>query len=103
VIECGTASTFADGLAARVAVPLAVEALAEVADRMLLVSEREIARAVGVYADAGIRAEGAAAAALAAVEQLGDVGDPLVLLVTGRNIDDELWRRACERPESFPA
>jgi hypothetical protein len=26
----------------------------------------------------------------------------LVLVVTGRNIDDELWRRAVERPESFP-
>lgn len=101
-VECESAATFADGLAVRVAIPLAVEALGEVASRMLQVSEREIAHAVGAFASAGIRAEGAAAAALAAVSQLEDLGDPLVLVVTGRNIDDELFRRACEEPESFP-
>jgi threonine dehydratase len=95
-------ATFADGLAVRVAVPLAVEVLGEVAERMVLVSERELAHAVGALADAGIRAEGAAAAPLAALPQLDDVGEPVVLVVTGRNIDDELWARARERPESFP-
>ena len=69
---------------------------------MVMVSERRIAEAVGEYAAAGIRADGAAAAALAAVPELGDVGDPLVLVVTGRNIDDELFTRACEHPDSFP-
>ena len=94
--------TFADGLAVRVAIPEAVDVLGEFASRMLQVSEREIARAVGAYAEAGIRAEGAAAAALAAVPHLEDVGDPLVLVVTGRNIDEELFRRACREPDSFP-
>ena len=95
-------ATFADGLAVRVAIPLAVEVLGEVATRMVLVSDRRIAEAVGEYASAGVRAEGAAAAALAAVPDLDDLGDPLVLVVTGRNIDDELFRRACEQPDSFP-
>lgn len=95
-------ATFADGLAVRVAIPLAVEVLGEVATRMVTVSERRIAEAVGEYAVAGIRTEGAAAAALAAVPDLGDLGDPLVLIVTGRNIDDELFTRACEHPDSFP-
>ena len=95
-------STFADGLAVRVAIPEAVEVLGEFASRMLQVSEREIARAVGAYAEVGIRAEGAAAAALAAVPQLDDVGDPLVLIVTGRNIDEELFTRASREPDSFP-
>jgi threonine dehydratase len=95
-------ATFADGLAVRVAIPLAVELLGEVATRMVTVSERRIAEAVGEYASAGIRAEGAAAAALAAVPGLDDLGDPLVLIVTGRNIDDELFTRACEHPDSFP-
>ena len=95
-------ATFADGLAVRVAIPLAVEVLGEVATRMVLVSERRIAEAVGEYASAGIRAEGAAAAALAAVPDLDDLGDPLVLVVTGRNIDNELFRQACEHPDSFP-
>jgi hypothetical protein len=26
-----------------------------------------------------------------------------VLIVTGRNIDDELWRRAVDAPDSFAA
>ena len=102
IVESERSSTFADGLAVRVAIPYAVGVLAEVTSRMLLVSEREIARAVAAYARAGIRAEGAAGAALAALSQLEDVEGPIVLVVTGRNIDDELWQRAVERPESFP-
>jgi len=102
IVESERSSTFADGLAVRVAIPYAVGVLAEVTSRMLLVSEREIARAVAAYAEAGIRAEGAAGAALAALSQLEDVEGPIVLVVTGRNIDDELWQRAVERPESFP-
>jgi threonine dehydratase len=102
-VECDRSSTFADGLAVRVAIPVAVEALGEFASRMLEVSEREIAYAVGAYADAGVRAEGAAGAALAALPQLDDLGDRLVLVVTGRNIDDELFTRVREQPDSFPA
>jgi threonine dehydratase len=101
-VSSDESSTFADGLAVRVAIPEAVEVLGEFASRMLQVSEREIARAVGAYAEVGIRAEGAAAAALAAVPKLDDVGDPLVLIVTGRNIDDEIFTRACREPDSFP-
>ena len=102
-VDCDRSSTFADGLAVRIAIPLAVEALGEFASRMLEVSERELAYAVGAYAEAGIRAEGAAGAALAALPQLDDLGDPLVLVVTGRNIDDELFTRVREHPDSFPA
>ena len=95
-------ATFADGLAVRVAIPEAVALLDRVVDRMLLVSEREMAHAIAAYSRAGIRVEGAAASALAALPQLSDVAGPIVLIVTGRNIDDELHRRALERPESFP-
>jgi threonine dehydratase len=101
-VESERSRTFADGLAVRVAIPLAVDVLGEVASRMLVVSEREIARAVGAYARAGIRVEGAAGAALAVLPQLEDVDGPIVLVVTGRNIDDDLHTRACERPDSFP-
>ncbi len=101
-VDCDRSSTFADGLAVRIAIPLAVEALGEFASRMLEVSERELAYAVGAYAEAGIRAEGAAGAALAALPQLDDLADPLVLVVTGRNIDDELFTRVREQPDSFP-
>jgi threonine dehydratase len=95
-------ATFADGLAVRVAIPFAVEALARAAQRMLLVSERELAKGVGAFEAAGLRVEGAAAAPLAAVPQLGDAPEPIVLIVTGRNIDDDLHARAVEQPETFP-
>ncbi len=101
-VESDRSTTIADGLAVRVAIPYAVDVLDEVADRMLLVSEREMARAVGAFDRAGIRAEAAAGAALAALPQLGDVNGPIVLVVTGRNIDDDLLARCRERPESFP-
>jgi threonine dehydratase len=101
VVESDRCATFADGLAVRVAIPLAVDVLGEVTSGMLLVSERAIAEAVGAYARAGMRVEGAAAAALAALPQVDGDG-PVVLVVTGRNIDDDLWRRACDDPESFP-
>jgi threonine dehydratase len=101
-VDCGSADTFADGLAVRVAIPLALDVLGEVVSRMLQVSEREIAQAVGAYASVGIRAEGAAAAGLAALPQLEEAADPIVLVVTGRNIDNELFTRAVEGPETFP-
>jgi threonine dehydratase len=100
-VDSSRCETFADGLAVRVPIPLAVRTLNEVADRMLRVSERSIALAVSACADAGIRAEGAAAAALAALEQLEDVGGQIVLVVTGRNIDDAVLARCREHPESF--
>ena len=102
LVTSDRSATFADGLAVRVAIPLAVGVLGKVASRMLLVSERELARAVGAYAAAGIRVEGAGGAALAALSQLEDVEGAVVLIVTGRNIDDELHARATTRPESFP-
>jgi len=100
--ESDRMATFADGLAVRVAIPEAVRALDAVLDRFLLVSEREMAYAVGTYARAGMRVEGAAAAALAALPRLTDVEGPIVALVTGRNIDADLHRRAVEEPETFP-
>ena len=101
-VECSRMGTFADGLAVRVAIPEAVELLNHSVDRMLLVSERAMAEAVRDLEGCGIRAEGAAAASLAALPQLGETPGPVVLVVTGRNIDDALHRRAVESPESFP-
>ncbi len=103
-VESDRMGTFADGLAVRVAIPEAVELVNGVVDRMLLVSERSMAEAIGAFHRAGIRAEGAAAAGLAALPQLPlpvDVGR-IVLVVTGRNIDEALHRRAVEDPGSFP-
>lgn len=101
-VECDRSATFADGLAVRVAIPSAVALVNRVADRFLLVSERELAEATAAYFRAGIRAEGTAAAALAALA-LVDAEGSVVLVVTGRNIDDELLRRTLDDPASFGA
>ena len=102
VVESERSSTFADGLAVRVAIPVAVRVLGEVVTRFVTVSERAIAEAVGAFDRVGIRVEGAAAAGLAGLRELEPVDGPVVVIVTGRNIDDELHSRAVERPESFP-
>jgi threonine dehydratase len=115
-VECDKSATFADGMAVRVAIPLAVEEVRHLGTRMMMVSEREIAHAVRDYAAAGIRVEGAAASALAAFRNTGwartagsddppfrmPEHEPTVLIVTGRNIDDDLHRRCVEDPDSFP-
>ena len=102
VVQSDESSTFADGMAVRVAIPVAVEALLDAADEMVEVSERSIAQAVGDFAAAGMRVEGSAAASLAGARAARErLAGPVVLIVTGRNIDDETWRRAVERPESF--
>lgn len=100
-VECDRMATFADGLAVRVAIPEAVALVNAVVDRMLLAPERAMAAAIGAFDRADIRAEGAAAAGLAVLPQLHDIEGPVVLVVTGRNIDDALHRRAVEDPESF--
>jgi threonine dehydratase len=101
-VPCDLMSTFADGMAVRVAVPLAVQELVRLGTPFVQVSERAIARGVGAFASAGLRVEGSAAAGLAALEEIDAVDGPVVLIVTGRQIDDELHRRAVERPETFP-
>jgi threonine dehydratase len=84
--------TIADGLAVRVAIPVAVEAIADAADEFLLVTEDELAAAVAAYARAGLRVEPSGAATLAALPRI-DVDGPIVLVVSGRNVDDELLAR----------
>jgi threonine dehydratase len=91
-VDSDRCSTFADGLAVRVAIPLAVEELNPLVQRFELVSEAELEHAVRAYAEAGIRVEGAAAAPLA-VALRESLPRPLVLIVTGRNVDDALYDR----------
>ena len=101
-VECDRCATFADGMAVRVAIPSVIEELRRGGYPMAMVSEREIAHAVRDYDAAGIRAEGAAGAPLAAFRKRPAQLEPTVVIVTGRNIDDDLHRRAVEDPDSFP-
>ena len=101
-VACSRMATFADGLAVRVAIPRAVQLMTRSVHRMVLVSERDIAYAIRDLAGVGIRAEGAAAAAIAALPHLPPPSGSIVAVVTGRNIDEALYRRAVEDPDSFP-
>lgn len=103
VVEVPAGRTIADGMAIRIAIPFAVERLRTTVDRMVRVSERAIADALGVCHEAGVRVEPSAAAALAAARATTELGDgPVVLVMTGRNVDDAVVERARERPASFP-
>jgi threonine dehydratase len=101
VATSDSAETIADGLAVRVAIPYAVERIQPVIARVMRVSERELALAIGRLAAAGIRVEASAAASLAGLDRLDAPPEPIVLVLTGRNIDDALFERACSAPETF--
>jgi len=75
------------------AIPLAVERLRTAVDLMLRVSEHAIAEALVACHDAGVEIEPSAAAAVAAVPQL-PAGGPVVLVLTGRNLDPAVLDRA---------
>lgn len=91
------ADTLADGIACRRPDPEALRAILAGADRIVRVTEREILSAMGWYfADAHNVAEGAAAAALAALWRERDAmrGRKAGLVLSGGNVDAGLYRRA---------
>jgi threonine dehydratase len=91
-VDSDRCATFADGLAVRVAIPLAVHELNGLIHRFELVGEDELEAAVRAYVKHGIRVEGAAAAPLALALR-EELPRPLVLIVTGRNVDDAVYHR----------
>jgi threonine dehydratase len=103
-VDVPAGSTIADGLAVRVAIPLAVERLHAAIDQMVRVSERAMADALVACHDAGVPVEPSAAAAVAALQDGAGVAraGPVVLVMTGRNVDAALVERARHDPGSFP-
>ena len=95
VVDAPAGTTVADGLGVRPD-PLAVERLSTTVDVMLRVSERGIMEALVACHDAGVAVEPSAAAALAAVRAKPDLAGagPIVLVMTGRNVDPEIVARA---------
>lgn len=83
-------ATFADGLAVRISIPQAVAELNRLVQRFEVVSEAELRAGVRMFAREGIRVEGAAAAPAALAARV-ELPGPVVLIVTGRNIDDALY------------
>jgi threonine dehydratase len=98
VVETNEARTFADGVACRVPVPDAVDIIRGGVERMVQVSDDQVAEAIRVlYRDTHNVAEGAGAAALAALladldsggpERFG--GRPVSVIQTGGNIDTDV-------------
>ena len=98
VVETNTANTFVDGVACRVPVPEAVEIIRGGVERMVKVTDDEVAEAIRVlYQDTHNVAEGAGAAALAALlqdlktrDESAFDGRPVAVVQTGGNIDGDL-------------
>lgn len=90
VVETDSARTFADGMAVRVPVAEALAIYGRGSARILAVSEDEVAEAIRVlYADTHNLAEGAGAAALAALMQEAprQRGRRVAVILSGGNID----------------
>jgi threonine dehydratase len=90
LVETGTARTFADGMAVRVPVQAAFDIYATGADRIVSVSDDEVADAIRAYfTDTHNLAEGAGAAPLAALMQERDrmAGREVGVILCGGNID----------------
>jgi len=95
-IETPSAITFADGVAVRVPVPEALEAIIAGADRMVQVSDDEVKAAVrDFFRCTHNLAEGAGAAPLAALlKDPARKGKRFAVILSGGNIDRELYLEA---------
>ncbi len=96
VVPTNTARTFADGMAVRVPDVAALEIIRAGAERIVEVSEEEIAAAIRLYFSAThTLTEGAAAAPLAALMKERDrmKGRRVGLVVTGQNINSPVMAK----------
>ena len=85
-----SALTFADGMAVRVPDPQALDIIRHGAERIVEVEDDEVAEAIRIlYSDTHTLAEGAGAAALAAlIQERGSLhAGPAAVVVSGQNID----------------
>ena len=95
-VETKTANTFADGVAVRVPVPEAFEAILAGAERIVAVSDDEVKAAMrDLYRCTHNIAEGAGAAPLAALlKDKGRQGSRFAVILSGGNIDREMYLEA---------
>ena len=94
ICETATATTFADGLAVRKPIPEAFAIYGAAAARIVSVTEDEIAEAMRVYyTDTHNLAEGAGAAALAALiqEREAMAGRRVGVILSGGNVDRAVY------------
>ena len=94
LVPTNSAATFADGMACRDPVAEPMDIICRGADRVVRVSEDQIADAMrAYYEDTHNLAEGAGAASLAALMQERDsmAGKRVALILSGGNIDREVY------------
>jgi len=100
VVEVPVGETVADGLAGGMepgSVTLDIVRSAGLT-RMVSVTEDELLDAIAyLHREHGVVAEGAGAAGVAAVRSSGDRAGTIVVVVTGRNVTDDVLRRALWR------
>ena len=104
-VATNAADTLADGMATRVPDADALTIIAKGVERVALVSDDEIAEAIRIYwRDAHNLAEGAGAAPLAAAlqERQRLRGKKVGLVLSGGNIDFELFQRWVAAPGAAP-
>lgn len=92
LIPTESARTFADGMAVRVPVQAAYEIYSKGAERIVAVSEEQVAEAIRIYfSDTHNLAEGAGAAALAALmaEREAMAGRQVGVILSGCNFDSD--------------
>ena len=95
VVATSSANTFADGIACRVPMPEVLAVLRSGAARIVEVGEAEIAAAMRfIYADTHNVAEGAAAAAFAALmqERSSQAGKRVAVVLSGGNVDSDTFK-----------
>jgi threonine dehydratase len=86
-IDTDAVTTYADGIAARVSIPAAVEAMAGRVDEMRTVDDDELrATQAELTAELGITVEGAAAASWAGLLAGPRPDGPAVVIITGSNV-----------------
>ena len=96
LVETPSANTFADGIAVRVPVQEAFDIYSRGVDRIVAVSDDEIANAMRIYfRDTHNVAEGAGAASLAALLQEGaaKAGKSVGLILSGGNVDANVFKQ----------
>jgi threonine dehydratase len=94
VVETDSARTFADGMACRVPMPESFEVIRRGAARIVQVSDDEVAQAMrDLYCATHNVVEGAGAAALAALNQEASAqrGRRVAVIVSGGNVDAEVF------------
>ena len=85
-IDTASVSTYAEGAAARVAIPAAVALMASTVDDMVLVSDDLLHAAQAILTEElGITVEGAAALARAGLAAIPRPEGPALLIITGSN------------------